>query len=183
MTDGYKPYTPGWNDPPSYSFEDTLNAQQGNRPKIFDRIPARVLANGQIPESKTEKYQIPLYDNVSSNENNNDVSAISTSNLCDFTEEERLSYVMESLSVSIQKSTLPESKKLDITKRLSRLEISWKDNQFTDIIQQKTIALVKAIETNNYTEANKLQMSLMVDHTRQCNSWIPAIRQLINQHT
>lgn len=43
-------------------------------------------------------------------------------------------------------------------------------------------AIFIAIEANNYTEANKLQMALMVDHTRQCNTWIPAIRQLINQH-
>lgn len=38
-----------------------------------------------------------------------------------------------------------------------------------------------AIEVNDNIEANKLQMALMVDHTRQCNTWIPAIRQLINQ--
>lgn len=40
-----------------------------------------------------------------------------------------------------------------------------------------------AIKANDYKEANKLQMTLMVDHTRQCNTWIPVIRQLINQHT
>lgn len=40
-----------------------------------------------------------------------------------------------------------------------------------------------AIESNDYAEANRLQMALMVDHTRQCKTWIPAIRQLINQHT
>lgn len=95
---------------------------------------------------------------------------------------------------------------MDISKRLSRLEISWKDSQFTDIVQLKTIALVKgsnistkqffsinnslklyfiftAIKINDYAEANRLQMALMVDHTRQCNTWIPAIRQLINQQT
>lgn len=47
----------------------------------------------------------------------------------------------------------------------------------------KLYNIFTAIEGNDYNEANKLQMSLMVDHTRQCNTWIPAIRQLINQHS
>lgn len=88
-----------------YSFEDAVSAQQENRPKIFDRIPGRVLPNGQIPQSNTEKYQKPLDKNVSDTENS---PAISSSSICDVPDEERLSYVMQSLSVSIQKSTLPE---------------------------------------------------------------------------
>lgn len=36
-----------------------------------------------------------------------------------------------------------QAKKLDVSKRLSRLEISWKNSQFTDTIQLKTIALVQ----------------------------------------
>lgn len=88
-----------------YSFEDAVSAQQENRPKIFDRIPGRVLPSGQISQSNTEKYQIPLDNSVSDNKNS---PAISSSSLCDVPEEERLSYVMQSLSISIQKSTLPE---------------------------------------------------------------------------
>ncbi|XP_015379329.1 PREDICTED: steroid receptor RNA activator 1-like [Diuraphis noxia] len=184
MSEGYKPYTPGWNDPPSYSFEDTVSAQHENRPKIFDRIPARVLENA--PSVQSTNNQIHLDNEIISNENCDNTSkipAVSSLVSCDIPVEERLSYVMTSLSDSIQKSTLSDSKKVDISKRLSRLEISWKDSQFTDIVQQKTIALVKAIKINDYAEANRLQMALMVDHTRQCNTWIPAIRQLINQQT
>ncbi|KAL4142394.1 hypothetical protein QTP88_004861 [Uroleucon formosanum] len=180
MSEGYKPYTPGWNDPPSYSFEDTVNAQHENRPKIFDRIPARVFPNAPSVQSKNN--QISL-DNNEICDDTLKVPAVSSTVLCDIPVEERLSYVMTSLNDSIKNSTLPDSKKVDISKRLSRLEISWKDSQFTDIVQQKTIALVEAIKINDYAEANRLQMALMVDHTRQCNTWIPAIRQLINQHT
>lgn len=185
MSEGHKPYTPGWNDPPSYSFEDTVSAQHENRPKIFDRIPARVLPKAPSEQFNLENKQIPLDNEIVSNEHCNDTTKIPTvsSSICDIAMEDRLSFVMSSLNDSIDKSTLPDSKKVDISKRLSRLEISWKDTQFTDIIQQKTIALVKAININDYAEANRLQMALMVDHTRQCNTWIPAIRQLINQHT
>ncbi|XP_060842311.1 uncharacterized protein LOC132922683 [Rhopalosiphum padi] len=184
MSEGYKSYTPGWNDPPSYSFEDTVSAQHENRPKIFDRIPARVLSNAPSEQFNLENKQIPLNNEIVSNEIFNDTTTIPavSSSICDIPVEDRLSYVMSSLSDSIQKSTLPDSKKVDISKRLSRLEISWKDIQFTDVVQQKTIALVKAIKINDYAEANRLQMALMVDHTRQCNTWIPAIRQLINHH-
>lgn len=68
-----------------------------------------MLPNVQISQSNREKYQIPLDENVSSNGNSNDVPTILPSRLCDdIPEEERLSYVMQSLSASIKKSTLPE---------------------------------------------------------------------------
>ncbi|XP_050535460.1 uncharacterized protein LOC126902339 [Daktulosphaira vitifoliae] len=170
-------YTPGWNDPPSYSFEDSVSAQQENRPKIFDRIPARVIGN-------SDGHKISNQTNLETNEySSNVVKKIDNSQpIYNIPVEQRFSYVITTLNDCIQKSSIPDSKKADISKRLSRLEISWNDSQFTDIVQQKTIALVKAIESENYIEANKLQMALMVDHTRQCNTWIPAIRQLINQH-
>lgn len=90
-----------------------MNAQQENRPKIFDRIPARVFPNSQVPQSNLEKTQIPLdSSNIDSDENYDDGdlknSTIPSSNLCDIPVEERLLYVMTSLNDSIQKSTLPE---------------------------------------------------------------------------
>jgi len=104
-------YTPGWNDPPSYSFEDTVSAQQENRPKIFDRIPARVLPDSQVAQqSFLEKYPLPLNNDASLNDvcsnviNNPKISSSS----CDIPVEERLSYVMTSLNDSIKKSNLPE---------------------------------------------------------------------------
>lgn len=105
----YLAYTPGWNDPPSYSFEDTVSAQHENRPKIFDRIPARVIANA--PSVQSTNNQIHLDDDIISNENCDNTSkipAVSTLVLCDIPVEERLSYVMTSLNDSIQKSTLPD---------------------------------------------------------------------------
>lgn len=104
----YLAYTPGWNDPPSYSFEDTVSAQQENRPKIFNRIPARLLPNSQGLQSNVETNQVRL-DDIGSNKNG-DVSKNSAvpSSSCDIPMEERLSYVMTSLNNSITKSMLPE---------------------------------------------------------------------------
>lgn len=102
-------YTPGWNDPPSYSFEDTVSAQHENRPKIFDRIPARVFPNA--PSVQSINNQILLDNDEVSNKNSNNTSkipAVSSLVLCDIPVEERLSYVMTSLSDSIQKSTLSD---------------------------------------------------------------------------
>lgn len=103
-------YTPGWNDPPSYSFEDTVSAQQENRPKIFDRIPARVLPNAQTPQSSVENNTVPIDNSVSLNENcdSSNHSTVSSSTFCNIPEEERLSYVMASLKDSIRNSSLPE---------------------------------------------------------------------------
>lgn len=102
-------YTPGWNDPPSYSFEDTVNAQQENRPKIFDRIPARVLPNAQgLEQSNLEKIQVPLDSDVGSNKNVPNSTRVLSPSSCDIPVEERLSYVLMSLNGSIQNSTLPE---------------------------------------------------------------------------
>lgn len=102
-------YTPGWNDPPSYSFEDTVSAQQENRPKIFDRIPARVLPNAKgLEQSNLEKSQILLDGDVGSNENVPNSARVLSPSPCDIPVEERLSYVLMSLNDSIQKSTLPE---------------------------------------------------------------------------
>lgn len=105
-------YTPGWNDPPLYSFEDTVSACQENRPKIFDRIPARVLSNSQVPQQvNLDKNQIPPDNRLDSNENTDDIaddSSIQTSSISDIPVEDGLSYVMTSLKNSIQKSTLLE---------------------------------------------------------------------------
>lgn len=90
-----------------------MSAQQENRPKIFDRIPARVLPNAQAPQTKLEKNQLPMDTNADSTENivdddTNKKPEVLSSSLCDIPEAERLSYVMTSLNDSIQKSTLPE---------------------------------------------------------------------------
>jgi len=107
----YLANTPGWNDPPSYSFEDTVSAQHENRPKIFDRIPARVLPNAPNSQLNLENNHIPSDIDVVSSEKydyTTKIPAVSSSDLCDIPVEERLSYVMTSLSYSIQKSTLPD---------------------------------------------------------------------------
>jgi len=86
-----------------------VSAQHENRPKIFDRIPARVFPNTPIVQSNNG--QIPLDNDVVSNENCDDTSkipAVSSLVSCDIPVEERLSYVMTSLNDSIQKSTLPD---------------------------------------------------------------------------
>jgi len=86
-----------------------VSAQHENRPKIFDRIPARVFPNTPIVQSNNG--QIPLDNDVISNENCDDTSkipAVSSLVSCDIPVEERLSYVMTSLNDSIQKSTLPD---------------------------------------------------------------------------
>ena len=87
-----------------------MSAQHENRPKIFDRIPARVLPNAPSSQFNLENNQIPLDNDVVSNENCDDTSkipAVSSSISCDIPVEERLSYVMASLNDSIQTSTLP----------------------------------------------------------------------------
>lgn len=86
-----------------------MNAQHENRPKIFDRIPARVFPNAPSVQSKNN--QIPLDNYVISNEICDDtlkVPAVSSTVLCDIPVEERLSYVMTSLNDSIKNSTLPD---------------------------------------------------------------------------
>jgi len=86
-----------------------VSAQHENRPKIFDRIPARVFQNA--PNVQSNNNQIPLDNDLVSNENCDDTSkipAVSSLVLFDIPVEERLSYVMTSLNDSIQKSTLPD---------------------------------------------------------------------------
>lgn len=102
-------YTPGWNDPPSYSFEDSTSAQQENRPKIFDRIPARVLPNSSqvSQQSNLDISQLPMDNNISSNVASDSI-APSSSIICDIPIEQRLTYVMTSLNESIKNSTLSE---------------------------------------------------------------------------
>jgi len=89
-----------------------VNAQQENRPKIFDRIPARVLPNSQVPEFNLEKNQIPLDNSLSHLDSSDDGGTksptVTTSSMSGIPVEERLSYVMTSLNTSIQNSTLPE---------------------------------------------------------------------------
>lgn len=107
----YLAYTPGWNDPPLYSFEDTVSAQHENRPKIYDRIPARVLPNALGVQSNLEHNQIPSdYDVVSKEncDNTTKIPPVLSTTSCDIPVEERLLYVMTSLNDSIQKSTLPD---------------------------------------------------------------------------
>lgn len=90
-----------------------MSAQQENRPKIFDRIPARVLPSAQISQSGVEKNTIPLdnIESISKMESDIEVlnnSVVSSTSSCDIPEEERLTYVMTTLNNSIKNSTLLE---------------------------------------------------------------------------
>lgn len=87
--------------------------------------------------------------------------------------------IIASLTSTLQATNLDDRRKQDINKRLKVMEDKWKKGDLVEPVRKGLDQMTKMLEKNNVAEAEKIQMTLAMDFTSQCGSWIIGIKHLI----
>ncbi len=87
--------------------------------------------------------------------------------------------IIATLTSSLQVTNLDDRRKQDINKRLKVMEEKWRKGDLAEPVRKGLDQMSKMLEKNEVGEAEKIQMTLAMDYTSQCGSWIIGIKHLI----
>ncbi|CAH4030883.1 steroid receptor RNA activator 1-like [Pieris brassicae] len=179
-SDGRVSFDPGWNDPPTL----TYNAQQTtpNKPRLNKRVAFPLSNNAaNLPPAPMKlppmlsalpptpilipPVQKPIYGIT---EQNMQVDS-----------EKTLNNVKETLLDILKNSTELGTKVESIRKKICAMEDMWTNGKINAQVQLKMQELTKALKDDNPTKADEIHKALMVDHVSTVGTWMPGVKQLI----
>lgn len=76
---------------------------------------------------------------------------------------------------------LDTDKQEEFNKRLQNLYCSWKEGKLSRDIRQRLATMCESLEAKDFTKAENIQVSLAVDYTADCASWIVVIKNIVTQ--
>lgn len=86
---------------------------------------------------------------------------------------------LANLQFVIDKHVQSKAKSEELQKRLSAMRTLWLDDKLNDSVHKKILKISNALKEENVEEADKVHISLMMEHASLCSSWISGIRHLI----
>ncbi|CAK1548622.1 unnamed protein product [Leptosia nina] len=170
-------FDPGWNDPPTFSY----NAQQTttpNKPRLNKRVAFPLSNNvSTAPPVPVNMPPMPVLLPTRT-------TAISTQKTdseedIQIDSEQMLYEVREVLLDILNDSTELGAKGDSIKKKISTMEEMWSNGKINKQVQMKMQELGKALKEDNPSKADELHKALMVDHVSTVGTWMPGIKQLI----
>ncbi|XP_047523262.1 steroid receptor RNA activator 1-like [Pieris napi] len=179
-SNGRVSFDPGWNDPPTF----TYNAQQPtpNKPRLNKRVAFPLSNNGDnLPPAPMKlppmlsalpptpilppPVQKTIYGNT---EENMQVDS-----------EKTLNNVKETLLDILNNSTELGTKVESIRKKICAMEDMWTNGKINAQVQLKMQELTQALKDDNPSKADEIHKALMVDHVSIVGTWMPGVKQLI----
>ncbi|KAL7297580.1 hypothetical protein TKK_0009258 [Trichogramma kaykai] len=187
-------HDPGWNDPPSWAYTPAVKTTgpEAQPKRLLNKRVAYPLSSkpgesnlSSTPINESSLVNLPPPPNSikltsaphkpmlmpTALQSNSSVSDVDCDN------KEILPTVMGNLRSVLAK--LESTKKEEIEKRLERMETMWNADGLNETVHKNLIELSSDLEKGDFEAADKLHISLMMNHTSMCSSWIPGIRQLI----
>ena len=89
--------------------------------------------------------------------------------------------IVSNILSNIVTNYLESDKQDDFNKRLHNLYSNWKDGKLNKDIRQRLCAMCESLEAKDFTKAENIQVSLAVDYTADCATWIVVIKNVITQ--
>ncbi len=196
-----------WNDPPLFSYDSTA-AAAGGKTKLNKRVEfplaASKAAAGKESSSSVAsaapvaavaakpslvrpdagaKQQSPLPPPPPPPTSSTTLPTINPSKEVEnpLQEGPDLDRILSILSSELESSSLPDKKKHEVKKRLALMETRWRDGGLNDNVQKglQKITACLSNESRDVGEAEKTQLSLMVDWPALCTPWLIGIKHLI----
>ncbi|XP_015108662.1 steroid receptor RNA activator 1 [Diachasma alloeum] len=187
-------HDPGWNDPPKWAFTPSPASTGTPTKRLLNKrvafplssAPASpgnpVAAGQQLPPgnlppppaqltSLTSAPHAPLLAPTAV-PNTSDIAP----SIAD--KEEALHKTLENIQTVID-GELDRSRVEEVQKRLEVMRNMWSAGKLNDTIQGILLRISEALRDKDIDAADKLHVSLMMDHTSLCNTWISGIRHLI----
>ncbi|XP_038209383.1 steroid receptor RNA activator 1-like [Zerene cesonia] len=177
------PFDPGWNDPPTF----TYNAQQTtpSRPRNFlnKRVAFPVSNNAGVPSGVPVTIpSIPAAMPISP------MVPPPVSNIATIIEPQEkvqidcgkiLEEVKDALLEILGDSSELGSKAESIRKKISLMEDMWTSGKLNTQVQIRMQELTRALKEDKPDKADEIHKGLMVDHVSLVGIWMPGVKQII----
>ncbi|XP_049887165.1 steroid receptor RNA activator 1-like [Pectinophora gossypiella] len=177
------PYDPGWNDPPTFSY----NAQQTTtpgRPRNFlnKRVAFPLSGTGNTPAAgSTPPVNLPPLPTAPPIPiPNSQKPAFETTNNENIDSESVLIEVKTILLEFLDSSSELGSKSNDIKKRIGVMEEMWSSGKLNTQIQVHMKDLAHALKDDQPSKADDIHRALMVDYVSVVGTWMPGVKQLVH---
>ncbi|CAG9782806.1 unnamed protein product [Diatraea saccharalis] len=176
------PFDPGWNDPPTFSF----NAQQTtpNKPRNFlnKRVafPLSGSSPSPAPPPSVNLPPLPMTTPILPPMHTNPKIINQPENDTEIDSEGTLQEVKGILIMFLDKSSELGPKSNDIKRRINMMEEMWASGKLNNKIHFLMRELAYALRDDQPSKADDIHRTLMVDHVNAVGSWMPGVKQLVH---
>ncbi|XP_011298406.1 steroid receptor RNA activator 1-like [Fopius arisanus] len=186
-------HDPGWNDPPKWAFTPTPITSGTPTRRLLNKRVAFPLASTPFPENPTAlgqslppssfpppPSQLP---NRTTAPHAPLLAPTVAVNALEITpligdKEDGLNKTLGNIQ-SVINSQLDDTRTEEVQKRMEMMKNMWISGKLNDEIQGKVLKISEALRDRDIDTADKLHVSLMIEHNTLCNNWISGIRHLI----
>lgn len=177
----------GWNDPPviSYSVASSTRTKKSNLTK---RV---VFPNSVVHDKPTLPFAVQsappaLFPNETGNSTDKtlDVTHTDTDNCLqdDHIDEDMHKKTVDILNQCLARlTTLQKNIAADVTRRIEIFSRMWIEGKLHSDVQIKMHQCSIALWNGDYSKADSIHVTLMVDHCNQVSPWMVAIKRLIRE--
>lgn len=187
-------HDPGWNDPPEWALSSQhnssgtstrrllnkrvafpLSSQTSSPEKVAAPPPSTnlppVLQSAAVPTITTAPHK-PLLAPI-------DKDHAKTESDDNFDKDQALTEILASFESVMTEQKMEEGKVKEIRKRLDTMKSNWLENKLSDTVQRNILDISKALLRKDIKEADKIHITLMMQHANVCRTWMPAVRHII----
>ncbi|EGI65687.1 PREDICTED: steroid receptor RNA activator 1-like isoform X2 [Acromyrmex echinatior] len=185
----------GWNDPPEWALSSQHNSSGISTRRLLNKRVAFPLSS-QTP-SPEKATVLPASLNMPPTLQSTAVPTITTAphkpllaptdkdyaktikSDDNFDKDQALTEILTSLESVMMEQKIEENKVKEIQKRLDIMKSNWLENKLNDTVQRNILNISKALLRKDVKEADKIHVTLMMQHATVCRTWMPAIRNII----
>ncbi|XP_029174808.1 steroid receptor RNA activator 1-like [Nylanderia fulva] len=181
----------GWNDPPEWALS-TQNVSSGSK-RLLNKRVAFPLSSQNSPTEKSSPSPSNTPPALQSSAApaittaphkplvapNSDKDLATRTLESDFDKDQALTEVLANLESVMSKQKMDTNKTEDVQRRLDSMKADWCDNKLNNMIQRSVLDISKALLRKDVKQADKIHISLMMQHASACRTWMPAIRHII----
>ncbi|KYQ50831.1 Steroid receptor RNA activator 1 [Trachymyrmex zeteki] len=188
-------HDPGWNDPPEWALSSQHNSSGTSTRRLLNkRVAFPLSSQTPSPEKATVS---PASLNMPPTLQSTTVPTITTAphkpllaptdkdytktieSDDNFDKAQALTEILTNLESVMTEQKMEENKVKEIRKRLDIMKSNWLENKLNDTVQRNILNISKALLRKDIKEADKIHVTLMMQHATVCRTWMPAIRHII----
>ncbi|KYM92549.1 Steroid receptor RNA activator 1 [Atta colombica] len=188
-------HDPGWNDPPEWALTSQYNSSGTSTRKLLNkRVAFPLSSQTPSPEKATvssaslnmpptlQSIAVPTITTAPHKPllapTDKDYAKIIKSD-DNFDKDQALTEILTNLESVMTEQKMEENKVKEIRKRLDIMKYNWLENKLNDTVQRNILNISKALLRKDIKEADKIHVTLMMQHATVCRTWMPAIRHII----
>ncbi|XP_046752359.1 steroid receptor RNA activator 1-like [Diprion similis] len=178
-------HDPGWNDPPKWAYSQSPTTSSSPSKRILNKRVAFPL--GSAPPTSSFDPNQPLNPPPANlppppliaRRWSTEPPLTTVARFTGIDKEQALTDSLNNFEEVINENEELKREGDEVRRRLNLMKTAWVEDKLGESIRQSVLELSNALRKKDVDTADKIHVSLMMDHTALCSSWIPGIRHMI----